>query len=299
MSCGQIWWGAVSCRRRSGEPRKWLSEWPRIAAQQELRPPKTAQRRPPGGRGSRRAGQPREGEAPAEPATPREGEAPAEPANPWEGQAPAEPANPWEGEAPAEPANPAREGEAPAEPPTPWEGEAPAEPATPREGEAPAEPANPLGGRGSRRAGNPSGGRGSCRAVGFSSQAAVRLSGSFALPKGQHPWQCNLQLRTGFRVDPFFAPQTAPRRAQQERKHSRRFSSVEFSEGNAGEGNAKAPPRRSAFCRKWRQRTFRSQPQMIPCTTVPGCPSSRLPVPLARRNVCCSCPSPNRCSSVA
>ena len=159
--------------------------------------------------------------------------------------------------------------------------------------------ANPLGGRGSCRAGNPSGGRGSCRAVGFSSQAAVRLSGSFALPKGQHPWQCNLQLRTGFRVDPFFAPQTAPRRAQQERKHSRRFSSVEFSEGNAGEGNAKAPPRRSAFCRKWRQRTFRSQPQMIPCTTVPGCPSSRLPVPLARRNVCCSCPSPNRCSSVA
>jgi hypothetical protein len=55
MSCGQTWWCAVSCRRRGGEPRKWLSEWPRIAAQQELRPPKTAQRRPPGGRGSCRA----------------------------------------------------------------------------------------------------------------------------------------------------------------------------------------------------------------------------------------------------
>jgi hypothetical protein len=61
----------------------------------------------------------------------------------------------------------------------------------------------------------------------------------------------------------FFAPQTAesvsivttarsahsaPRRAQQGRKHRRRFSSVEFSEGDAGEGNAKLPLWRSAGC---------------------------------------------------
>ena len=32
-----------------------------------------------------------------------------------------------------------------------------------------------------------------------------RLSGSFALPKGRHPWQANLQLRTGFCVDPKMA----------------------------------------------------------------------------------------------
>jgi len=50
----------------------------------------------------------------------------------------------------------------------------------PREGEAPAEPHD------------------------ANAQQAIRLSRSFALPKGQHPSQCNPELRTGFCVDPFF-----------------------------------------------------------------------------------------------
>jgi len=73
----------------------------------------------------------------------------------------------WEGEAPAEPRNVGGRGSCRAA----KRGRARLLPSRQTwEGEAPAEPPN-------------LGGRGSCRAVGASSQTAVRLSGSFALPR--------------------------------------------------------------------------------------------------------------------
>jgi len=123
-----------------------------------------------GGRGSRRAGQPREGEAPAEPAN--LGRARLLPSRPTlGGRGSCRAGQPREGEAPAEPANlgrarlpPSRRtqthnelfGSAGASP-SHWDATQP-----PSEGEAPAEPQD------------------------ANAQQALRLSRSFALPKGRN-----------------------------------------------------------------------------------------------------------------
>ncbi len=124
------------------------------------------------------------------------------------------------------------------EPSTPWEGEAPAEPNPPWEGEAPAEPANPWEGEAlASRELSPTAARAFLPA--FTSRITkrpqtVRLSGSFTLPKGQHPWQVNLRLRTGFRVDPNF-----PQETQAQETRNRPSGGLHFAEIG---GNVRAVP---------------------------------------------------------
>ena len=146
-------------------------------------------RQPLGGRGSRRAVNPREGEAPAEPTNPREGEAPAEPATLGRARLP--------------PSRQTSGGRGSRRADTPSGGRGSCRAVNPREGEAPAEPQT-LG-----RARLPP----SRHTLGSASllpsrriQPLDELCGSSgvspSLDRSQHPWQFNLQLRAGFCVDP-------------------------------------------------------------------------------------------------
>ena len=117
----------------------------------------------------------------------------------------------WEGEAPAEPPNvggrgscrAAKRGRARLLPSRQtWEGEAPAEPWEP----AARQQFGSAGASPSRRGGQTGvSAQQELRPPEGAARRVFRLSGSFALPKGRHPWQANLQLRTGFCVDPKMA----------------------------------------------------------------------------------------------
>ncbi len=76
--------------------------------------------------------------------------------------------------------------------------------------------------------------------MGFSSQTAVRLSGSFAIPKGQHLWQVNLQLPTGFRVDPNFPQETQAKETRNRLRGGQQVAEIG--------GNERAVPTTCCIC---------------------------------------------------